>query len=149
VILEGGSKFPDILHCGEYPLLMVSERVVTVWNKARIKSFRKFPLRIRKAIHSKVDLGAAPKYFRIEFTGECMVDFPASRLRITGVCTRCGQLSWRVREPQRFKLLEGSWDGSDLFRDIGHFPRVTFCTQKCADVMRSAGLTNLSLEEVG
>jgi hypothetical protein len=150
VELEGGSQWPDFLACGEYPLLIVSERVVRVWSEAGIASFQRFPVGIRGAARGcKVDLKAAPKYFRIEITGQCNVDFPASGQRITGVCTRCGQLKWRGNPDRRFKLLEGSWDGSDLFRDIARFPCVTFCTQKAADVMRSSGLTNLALDVMG
>src|SRR5438045_2091664 len=61
--IEGGSSFPDFLGCGAYPLLIVSERVVTAWEKGGITTFRAFPVGISSISESQVQRASAPKYF--------------------------------------------------------------------------------------
>ena len=46
VVLEGGTKYPDILGCGAYPFLIVSEAVISAWHEAGITSFSTNPVGI-------------------------------------------------------------------------------------------------------
>jgi hypothetical protein len=142
VDVEEGFKYPDILGCGEYPLLIVSERVINSWEKASVDCFERFNVGIRLIKSRKLRGATQPKYYRVEPSGICKVDLAASGVRVTAVCPVCGELK---REPQSghgFQLKTGSWDGSDLFRDNVLFPRVIFCTHKIVKVSFDNQLTN-------
>lgn len=147
VVLEGGSKFPDLLGCGAYPLLIVSERVVATWKSEGIGWFLEHPVGIADVQDSQVKRELAPKYYRIEIVGEGRVDVVASGGRVKRICNRCGGFETEPTLIQRFKVFEGSWDGADLFRDHVFFPRVSFCTDKVAKLIRAKGFTNVRLSE--
>lgn len=149
VTVEGGTKYPDFLGCGEYPLLIVSENVVLAWEKAGIDSFRRFPVKIRKAIYTKLKPATAPAYFHVETTGQARIDLAASGIAVKKVCKRCGEATRSPEVVSQFKLLDGSWDGSHLFRDVRFFPHVTFCTEKIVTIARSSGLTNVAFDRMG
>jgi hypothetical protein len=149
VTVEGGSAFPDFLGCGEYPLLIVSARVVRALRESEIECLHTARVAVAGSLDSRVVLAEAPEYYRLEITGECRVDFAESAMMIERVCPRCGLFSTQPGLDRRFRIIEGSWDGSDLFRDCRHFPRVTFCTQKVVDLARSHGLTNVRFDRMG
>jgi hypothetical protein len=92
VVLEDGSKFPDFLSCGAYPLLIVSHRVISALEDAGVHTFHQFPVGVAAIQESGLRKESAPRYFRIEVTGGFMVDLLASGVTITGVCGRCGEL---------------------------------------------------------
>lgn len=148
VTLEGGSLFPDVLGCGAYPLLIVSDRVVAAWNNAGVGSFLQSPVGIAAIQDSRAQIIAAPNYYHIEITGECVVDLKASGIAITSTCNRCGEIERKPPTIRPLKILDGSWDGSDLFRDRRFFPRVSFCTTNVVDLFRSHDFTNASFEKM-
>src|SRR5262245_50566896 len=86
VTVEGGSGFPDILGCGSYPFLIVSESVVTGWEKCGITTFHSYPVNIASVLKSRVRKDEAPHYYRIEVNGECRVNFAASGAAIKTIC---------------------------------------------------------------
>src|SRR5438105_1030015 len=92
VTVEGGSRFPDFLGCGAYPLLIVSERAVSVFKGAGITCFQEYPVGVAAVQESRLRREEAPAYFRIEITGECMIDFAASGATIKTICERCGEI---------------------------------------------------------
>lgn len=149
VTVEEGSAFPDFLLCGEFPLLIVSERVLRGWEKANILSFRQFPVGIAEITDSKVLKHTAPAYYRLEITGQCMVDFTKSGAAIKSVCSRCGTIKLNVPYIEHYFLLDGSWDGSPLFRDHRFFPSVPFCTEEVKTFMERQRYTNLRFDEMG
>jgi len=148
VVLEGGAQFPDFLGCGACPFLIVSERVVKVFEAAGVQSFLKYPVGAAAVQESELRKESAPRYYRIEITGECMVDLAQSGIMITGICGRCGEVERKPITVRPLKILEGSWDGSDLFRDRRLFPRVCFGTQKVADLVHAHALTNCRLRQM-
>jgi predicted RNA-binding Zn-ribbon protein involved in translation (DUF1610 family) len=149
VTVEGGSSFPDVLGCGAYPLLIVSERVLSVLKGAGICCFQYYPVGVTAVQESRVRRDEAPAYFRVEIAGECMIDFAGSGAAIKSVCARCGEVKTQPPMIRRFTIVEGSWDGCDLFRDRRYFPRVSFCTQKFVDLAKANGLTNCRFQQMG
>lgn len=148
VVLEGGADYPDLLQCGAYPLLIVSDRVLEAWREAGIRSFQEYPVGI-DSVESVPQNPKPPRYYRVEITGTCMIDFSASGAAIKKHCRRCGEIETDPMVIPRFHVLEGSWDSQDLFRDQRYFPRVSFCTQKLVDVVRAHSLTNFRFDRLG
>ena len=138
VSIEGGSEYPDILGCGAYPYLIVSEAVILDWQQAGIKSFHTYPVGIAEIISRSKRLRAAstPRYFRVEIDGRCQIDKEASVLHIN-----------RYR-PLRFQMVSGSWDGSSLFRDVDLYPNVKFCTEQILTLARVYKRTNFRFEHL-
>lgn len=148
VTVEGGPLFPDFLGCGAYPFLIVSERVVRGWEQCGITSFRAIPVGITNGSGGHPGMLAPPKYYRIEVTGECRIDFTASGAVIKSICGRCGEMETDVPYIKTYYILEGSWDGSPLFRDHRFFPMVTFCTAEAKDLALNEHYTNLRFQPV-
>ncbi len=149
VIVEGGTKYPDMLGCGAYPFLIVTERVADVWRRATTGSFQAYPVGIAE-VHSKRLLDVTPpRYFRIELDGRCEIDIPASGGVVLHRC-ECHHVVVEPSVLHRFVMKPGSWDGSDLFRDHEQYPRVIFCTGKVLLLAGEHGFTNfrfLPMEE--
>jgi hypothetical protein len=148
VTVEGGSEFPDVLGCGAYPLLILSERVMFLLRGAGVACFQEYPVSVAAVKESRVRREEAPAYFRVEITGECMIDFAGSGATIKSICGQCGEIKTQPPMIRRFALVQGSWDGCDLFRDRRYFPRVSFCTQRIVDIAKANGLTNCRFQEM-
>ncbi len=146
VIVEGGSKYPDILKCGSYPFLIVSEKVVSIWYNADIKNFIIYPVGISQVNSKKLEDIQPPKYFRIEIEGQCKIDLEASRLKVIRHAPKCHYLVTKPSTPAGFIMKANSWDGSDLFRDSNLYPRVNFCTQRVLNLASKYKLTNFRFE---
>jgi len=149
VTLEGGSKFPDFLGCGAYPLLIASERVVAAFEDSGITCFQKYTVGVADVQESQLRREDAPAYFRLEITGECMIDFAASGATIKSVCNHCGELKAQPPVIRRFGIVEGSWDGCDIFRDRRYFARVCFATPRVVELAKELHLTNCRFERMG
>jgi hypothetical protein len=148
VTVERGSEFPDILGCGACPLLILSERVVTALKGAGVSCFHSSPVGIAAIQESRALLQDAPDYFRLEISGECMIDIAGSGATIKRICGRCGEISVDPPVTREFKIIEGSWDGCVLFHDRRYFPRVPFCTQKLIDLATANGFTNFTFRKM-
>jgi hypothetical protein len=148
VTVEGGCEFPDVLGCGAYPLLILSERAVSVFKAGGIACFQEYPVTVAAVQESRVRREKAPAYFRVEITGECMIDFAGSGAMIKGICGRCGGIETEPLLVRRFALIQGSWDGCELFRDRRYFPRVSFCTQRIVDLAKANDLTNCRFQQM-
>ncbi len=136
VIVEGGVKYPDVLGCGAYPFLIVSEVVVNDWFDAGITCFTKYNVGVAEVKSKKLVDVPKPNYYSIEIEGRCKIDLDASGLKIKRKCGVCGNMTTKLLTSDGFKMVPNSWDGSDLFRDIDLYPRVSLCTEK---VMKLAG----------
>jgi hypothetical protein len=151
VALEGGTKYPDVLGCGAYPFLIVTENVVLDWKGAGVTSFEKFKVGIAsiKSKSPRFYEQAPPKYFRIEITGSCEIDLEASGLEVISFCQNCGHFRTKPAVASGFQMVEGSWDGSFLFRDIIKYPHVTFCTLNILELAHRNHHTNFRFEPMG
>lgn len=146
VIVEGGTKYPDVLGCGAYPFLIVSRRVIDAWFGSGITSFHTFPVGIAKIRSKKLMDVVPPSYFRVEIDGRCRIDLADSGLRVVRSCPKCHHLWTDPMVPSGFQMVPSSWDGSALFRDEVLYPRVSFCTEAVLTLAREYKLTNFRFE---
>lgn len=146
VEVTGGTKYPDILGCGSYPFLVVSERVILAWHEAGIRCFHTFPVGITGAYPRRLSAITPPLYFRVEIDGQCEIDVAVSGNAIVYHIPEYQYL--QVKDPimSGFRMVPGSWDGNALFRDFSRFPRVTFCTQTVLEIAHEYRLTNFRFE---
>lgn len=149
VIVEGGEAYPDILGCGAFPFLILSENAVQVFNDYGITSFHTYHVGVR-IVKARALLGKdPPAYFRIEIDGSCKIDVKASGAKITKYCKKCHYIETMPMVLPNLSIITESWDGSPLFRDNILYPSVTFCTQDLVDVVKKKGLTNFSFTKEG
>ncbi len=146
VDLEGGSKYPDILQCGAYPFLIVSERVVTDWREAGITCFDAYKVCVASVKPKKARLAAPPLYFRIELTGTCVVEPKASGMKISRRCSKCGTGDIDRDNAKPFAIVPGSWNDFPLFRDAKLLPRVSFCNEQVFKLAKEKNHTNFRFE---
>lgn len=146
VDLEGGSKYPDILLCGEHPFLIVSGRVVTDWREAGINCFQAYKVRVASVKPKKLRLATPPCYFRIEITGTCLVDPKASGISILRQCPKCGRGAIDRDSTKPFGIVGGSWNEFALFRDVKLLPRVSFCDERVFDLAAEKKHTNFRFQ---
>jgi len=146
VIVEGGTKYPDILGCGAYPFLIVSEAVVVAWQESGISCFHTYPVGISQVKSSRLHDVVPPLYSRVEIDGRCQIDLKASGARDVKYCPRCHHLVTIPSTIPGFRVVSGSWDGCALFRDPVLYPRVSFCTDLIVDVAGRYRLTNFRFE---
>lgn len=146
VVVEGGSKYPDVLGCGEYPFLIVSEDIINDWIGAGITCFAKYCVGISESKGSKIQEIEPPQYYRIEIDGRCKINLKDSGLEIKRSCESCGDITTTPLTAKGFRMQSSSWDGSDLFRDIELYPRVNFCTEKIAQLAGKNKRTNFRFE---
>lgn len=148
VVVEGGSRYPDILGCGAYPFLIVSETVVNAWRDAGITSFHSYLVRVVEVRSRSKNLRETvpPYYFRIEIDGHCSIDLAASGLEVLRFAPECEYLATNPSMATGFQMVTDSWDGSPLFRDRLYYPRVSFCTQLVLDIAHKYKFTNFRFE---
>jgi hypothetical protein len=148
VIVEGGTKYPDILGCGAYPFLIVSEVVIKVWQQAEITCFHTYPVGIAEVKAKKLRDVAQPQYFRVEIDGKCEIDLIASGVKLIRVCPECHRVIERPTLPHErsYRIKPDSWDGCPIFRDSVLYPRVSFCTQKLLNLAGQHRFTNFRFE---
>lgn len=148
VIVEGGTKYPDILGCGAYPFLIVSETVITAWQQAGITCFHTYPVGIAEVKAKKLRDVTPPQYFRAEIDGKCEIDLTASGVKLIRVCPECSRVIERptLSHERSYHMKAGSWDGCPIFRDSIHYPRVNFCTQYVLNLASQHRFTNFRFE---
>jgi hypothetical protein len=146
VMVEGGTQYPDILGCGAYPFLIVSDKVIDHWHQAGITSFQFYPVGIAEIRSRKLRDMQPPAYFRIEIDGRCRIDLEASGLRINQYCPECHHLSTEPLVAAGFIVVSDSWDGSAIFRDVDLYPRINFCTGLVLDLAHKNKHTNFRFE---
>lgn len=148
VILEGGPGFPDMLGCGPYPFLIVSESVLETFKEEEILCFEKYPV-----LGVELDLEGSSRdkpqrYFRLEVSGKCEIDLKASGVELVDFELECHHLVTSPSMMPRFVIRDGSWDGQDLFRDPVLFPRVIFCTNRVLEIASRHQFTNFRFDPI-
>jgi hypothetical protein len=146
VDLEGGVEFPDILGCGAFPYLIVSERVVNDWNSNGIDCFTIYEVGIHSIDSAELRKKKAPQYFRVEIKGTCKIDMEQSGLKVVSYCPRCHHKRTDPMLSEGFRMFADSWNGADLFRDEILYPRVIFCTELVFDIAKHQVHTNFRFE---
>lgn len=94
VVVEGGNQYPDVLGCGAYPFLIVSESVVNAWHDAGIDNFQSYLVQVAevKSKSKKLHQTVPPNYYRIEIDGRCEIDLEASGLELVRFAPECRYL---------------------------------------------------------
>ena len=142
VVVEGGSKYPDVLGCGAYPFLILSESVINDWKDAGITAFETYPVGIAEVKSKKLQDVSAPNYYRVEFSGKCKIDLEASGFKVLNKCKSCGHITLDSPLVYEYHIVPDSWDGSPIFRDSDIFPRVIFCTELIVQLAKKNKRTN-------
>jgi len=148
VVVEGGSKYPDVLGCGAYPFLIVTEAVVTAWQKEGISCFHTYSVGIAEVKSRRLRGVSPPRYLRVEIDGRCKIDLIASGVDVVRICSKCHRVMERPKYPFQhgYRMEVGSWDGCALFRDPVFYPRVNFCTEAILELARRYRFTNFRFE---
>lgn len=141
-----GRQWPDVLGCGAYPLLVVSERVLEAWRNDEIGEF---PIGGRviclPPLPSPLKNSVPSAYFWLD--GEKMLgaklDFEASGYVGVQFCSTCGRrwdnvsATYDRQHAQQwsYTILHDTWSGSHLFTtDLS--PSAFFCTSKLVEGAR-------------
>lgn len=146
VTLEKGSKYPDVLGCGAYPFLIVSDKVIKAWQDAGVCCFHVYDVKVANIKFAKLQDLPAPQYNRVEIDGSCRIDLEASGAKVVKFCPECQHLVTHPPVLNSFRMESGSWDGSSLFRDQLYYPMVSFCTETIINIAYQYRLTNFRFE---
>ncbi len=131
VTVDKGSKYPDVLGCGGYPFLIVSERAIEAWQVAGLCCFHTYKVNIAEIGSARLRNVAAPQYYRVDIDGKCQIDLEASGAKIVKFCPECHHLETAPFVLQGFRMVPGSWDGNSIFRDPIYYPLVKFLYRSC------------------
>lgn len=141
---EKGTKWPDVLGVGHWPLFVISKRVIDHWRAIGISGLRAHPVRFAEPVPRKLD-SCGRDYWWLdgaEMSG-AKLDFDASGFVGVSFCPNCGTRSHDIDAtydrqhsatwPMAF--VKGSWTGADLFTtDLS--PTMFFCTEKIVEAAR-------------
>jgi len=141
--LEGGSKYPDILLCGAYPLLIISQQVLKAWEHIEAKGYRNFPVEIRNIDSEKLARQTPIEYYSIEVDATCQLDLNAMGVEIEHECSECGniRLSKPAWEIEKLIFKPDSIKGMDIFTTTV-FPRKIFVVEGIVECACRNKLTN-------
>lgn len=133
-----GSRLVDISGTTSVFPLVISNRFVEFLEEHHVSGWTHFPIEIRDGMG--VDVTG---FFGLAVRGRCGPLQPersqaVTRTTMSGDSMTQAWIGYFVDEP--------SWDGSDVFVPVG--TRLVFVVQRVADLLRGAGLTNLSLEPI-
>lgn len=115
--IEGGEKYPDILLCGSYPLLIVSKKVVEDWKNEGITGFSFYPVGINSVSSESLRKVTPPSYFHIVVQGKSKLNLVKMEVDIVEKCPSCGKIKFNkpIWDIDKFYIDETTWDGLDLF----------------------------------
>jgi len=147
-----GSKWPDAIGCGHYPLLVVSARVLSAWRNAKLGDFPVGGMvTLLPPFPKKLEKHEPPVYCWLD--GAMMfgarLDFEASGFVGVQFCSRCSRrwddipATFQRQHSQRWGYVfwKGSWKGANLFTtDIS--PTAFFCTNAVVESAKEHALTN-------
>jgi len=143
LIIEGKRKLPDFLMCGHYPLAIVSQKVIDVWEKHNITGYTTIP--IKKLIDRKSEqVHHDCQYHCITITGRIELDFEKMGVCIIKQCSTCGAVDYDKPNWEWGSLTfvkQDTYDGSDLFA-ARHFEATSLCSKKILEVAYKEKLTN-------
>ena len=144
LIIEGKGKYPDILSCGRWPILIVSDKVLRIWNDNNISGFRSYNVSLFTQEGQEIPKSKG-HYHHISITGRSELDFDAMGIRIIARCNTCGRVEYN-KESWEFGIpiiKKDSWDGSDLFA-FKQFRCTSMCGMKNLKLIYKNKLINFS-----
>ena len=138
--------FPDYLLCGAGPLIIISNRVLDLWQQHNVTGYSTTPIK-HLYDNDRSILACHVNYYNITLTGYAELDFEKMGIEIVSHCSICGatQYNKNTWEFGSAYLKADSHDGSDLFR-LRFFDKLPLCTMKITDMMQKEGLTNFEFK---
>jgi len=149
--LNKGVRWPDVIGCGHFPFLIMSERALRAFAAEGIGKFPQHAVLIQSPLPKRLALRPAPRYFWLD--GQKMrgalLDFDASGFVGVQFCPECGTRTDNIsatfqRQHSRvypYAFRSDTWNGSHLFTtDLSHC--AFFCTEALAQCARKHQLTN-------
>lgn len=148
VIIEGKGLYPDFLFCGHYPLLIVSDRVLNLWNENEVNGFRSHQVRLFRNEGVEIPQTEA-SYHNIVITGRNSLDFEQMGIRVVSQCPKCGYTKYNKKTWEFGQLIvnDNAWDGSDLFV-FERFEASPLCGLKNLKIIYENRLTKVSIKQV-
>jgi len=142
LVIEGKGELPDYLLCGQYPLFIISNKTLKMWQKYSVTGYDAFPIAglINK---DGEEIITDIRYFDIHITGRVKFDFNKMNVKIKYRCQKCGAVEYN-KQVWQFGLAyvkQGSYDESDLFV-AEYFETAPLCTEKILDIVYKENLTN-------
>ena len=147
---EKGTKWSDVLGCGHFPFLIISERVLEAFDKENIQEFPYHRVFIDAPYPKRLDISTIPNYYWVD--GSKMpgakIDFKESRFVDNRFCPECGTRTDNIGATYELQskgfsyvFKKDTWNGSDLFvTDISN--TAFFCTDKVLKCAKKYKLTN-------
>jgi hypothetical protein len=146
-----GSRWPDVLGCGAWPLFIVSRRVLADWQHSGVRDIPAYPVRIADPVPKKLQNAPMPEYFWLD--GENMpgatLDLEASGFVNVSFCPKCGTRIEDISATYKrqhtgtwpMAIIESTWNGADVFTtDLS--PAAFFCTEKVLECAKRNKHTN-------
>jgi hypothetical protein len=147
VLLEGGTKWPDVLGTTELTLV-VSEAVLSDWQRHRVTGYESFPLTIAECKSKKLAELATPNYYHIRAIGRAKRDLNQMGITIRSVCIACGYQDFWPPAGFPYHIVPDSWDGTDIFAS-DDAPMMCMCTSKILTLAGMYNHTNFSFVPEG
>lgn len=146
-----GTRWPDVLGCGAYPLFIVSSNTIDAFQKAGISNLLMGKVEIFGSLPNKLQSHTPPNYFWIDGNqlGGAELDFDASGFVGVKFCPECKNRTHDIGatyDRQRsgnwpLVIKEGSWNGLQLFT-TNLSPTAFFCTATIVEIAQIYKLTN-------
>lgn len=149
---EKGTKWSDVLGCGHFPFLIISDRVLEAFIKENVSSFPYHRVFIEKPYPKRLDISSMPDYYWID--GSKMLgaklDFKESGFVDNRFCPECSTRTDNIEATYdlhsrgfSYVFKKNTWDGSDLF--VTDISRTRFfCTDKVVKCAQKYKLTNFN-----
>lgn len=136
VDVEGGKKFPDILECAAYPLMIVSKDVIDAWKTEGISGFSAYPVTVR-------NMSSPKEYYHVVVEGRCEPDLEKMGFKIVKQCESCSAVTYDkpIWSNDNFAIKEETWDGKDLFT-ARYFPAIVLCSERVLETAKKYKHTN-------
>jgi hypothetical protein len=148
-----GSKWPDALGCGAFPLWFVSNRFVDSWSKEGLGELSLKPVIISGEIPQRLATVPQLDYFCIDGSRTRGADLDAAASGYVDLhrCSACWGFLYDVKATRQKQQLESSpfafnsasWHGANLFTTELTRDFYFFCTEEVVRLARNYKLTNL------
>lgn len=140
--IEGKGKYPDILLCGEWPLLLISDRTLKVWEQNDIGDFNKYSVKLFRGNGEEISDNEV-KYHHIVITGQCTLDLDAMGIKIIDQCEACGIVkynkeTWQFGEP----IFDQNFANERELFVLEQFKNNPLCSRKNLELIYNNKLTN-------
>jgi len=138
-----GVRWPDCLGvCSDSMGLYVSERVLRDWDEAGIRRGPVIPATFSPPIPRRFRGVPPPTYYHLKGHKGVELDYAAMGCSVDS-CPSCGLIQrMNPSLPDRVVFVEGSWNGSDVFKDSDTSRSSEFGSDRLLRLTQERGHTN-------